>query len=209
MTKTQPVYSGMQMLGRNIIKSGQKMKPDDIIDNITKCSDGPEGSKGTVQYVVLNACESKKLTESLHKAGVKYVLSWETLVDDVAARTFASSLYEYLGGCRGNSKNFIDAYDGVVRDLKNRGWLLLDLTNKKVIKAKQIDEQNPSLKAAGIPCIFLKKEIDTKLEKPPAPDCPTHTISIFNDITSWPSDDNEDFQVSIECDKFLEPKNGI
>ena len=71
------------------------------------------------------------MAELLHNAGENYVLSWKTVVDYVAARTFASSLFEYLGGSKDDRLNFKDAYDGALRDLINRGWLLKDPEIKK------------------------------------------------------------------------------
>ena len=47
-----------------------------------------------LEFVFLNGCKSEDLGKAVCKAGVQTVVCWETIVDDTAARIFATSFFE-------------------------------------------------------------------------------------------------------------------
>ncbi len=51
---------------------------------------------GTVECVVLNACETEEIGQGLQKAGVPHVVYWRGEVEDQAALDFAAKFYKAL-----------------------------------------------------------------------------------------------------------------
>ena len=74
---------------------------------------------------------------------------------------------------------------------------------------------NPVFRAAGIPCIFFKGGKENQQSYSSASDCrkassgSAQTIQILNDITDWLPNNNDDLQVFILSDRFLEPEGSI
>jgi hypothetical protein len=60
------------------------------------------GGGGTVECVVLNACESEEMAKRLRKYGVPHVVCWRSEVQDVTAMRFSETFYKALD-CQGDS----------------------------------------------------------------------------------------------------------
>jgi hypothetical protein len=54
------------------------------------------GRAGTIECVVLNACETEDIGKKLRKAGVTYVVCWRSEVDDTTATEFAVNFFTAL-----------------------------------------------------------------------------------------------------------------
>ena len=84
------------------------------------CAHEDGGQRGSVQLVVINACngtEISSLLRNTHK--VPFVISWKTAVDDEAAQTFSEDLYRALA-C---GKGFDAAFEQACSRLEYRNWV--------------------------------------------------------------------------------------
>ena len=55
-----------------------------------------EGKGGPLQLVFLNGCCTSNLAERVHNAGVPFVVSWSTVVEDKAATLFSETFFKKL-----------------------------------------------------------------------------------------------------------------
>ena len=60
----------------------------------TEAAGGSGG--GTIEFAMLNACETEEMGKALRAAGVRYVICWRSEVDDDTAREFALEFYRCL-----------------------------------------------------------------------------------------------------------------
>jgi len=125
------------------------------------------GGGNSIECVFLNACYSsgiaKLLTEKYH---VPWVVSWDTLVHDLAARNFAESFYYYLGSSEANLSCFDKAYEYAKNDIEFRGWFLSDPINREELFEEQRKRNSLQIKSAGIPRFFSKLVSNYKKQEP-------------------------------------------
>ena len=94
---------------------------------------------------------------------VKWIVSWKTAVHDEAARTFAEKFYRTRAA---QPEAFQNAYDRAVSQLELRDWVIdgdggdPDPSQAEKLRARQRSENNPGLKAAGIPHLFVHVDDD-------------------------------------------------
>jgi hypothetical protein len=70
------------------------IKPDRFVKLFSPVAAGTAG--GTIECVVLNACETEDIGKKLRKAGVPYVVCWRSKVDDTTATNFAVDFFKSL-----------------------------------------------------------------------------------------------------------------
>jgi serine/threonine protein kinase/acid stress-induced BolA-like protein IbaG/YrbA len=78
------------------------------------------GGGGTVECVVLNACESEEMAKRLRKYGVPHVVCWRSEVRDVTAMRFSETFYKALD-CQGdNSRDYKRAFEQAAQPARMR-----------------------------------------------------------------------------------------
>jgi hypothetical protein len=78
------------------------------------------GRGGTVECVVLNACESEEMAKMLRKYGVPHVVCWRSEVLDITAMRFSEAFYKALD-CQGdNSRDYKRAFEQAVQPVRMR-----------------------------------------------------------------------------------------
>jgi hypothetical protein len=78
------------------------------------------GRAGTVECVVLNACESEEMAKRLRKYGVPHVICWRSKVRDVTAMRFSETFYKALD-CQGdNSRDYKRAFEQAAQPARMR-----------------------------------------------------------------------------------------
>jgi hypothetical protein len=173
-TKTR---AGRYTLAFEEKNAGEKVEPEILAKTIASFCDREvceKGRSGTIECVVINSCYgaeiAKILKEKQHQ--VPWVVSWETAVDDQAALTFAEDFYATLAQ-KGNKQNFNNAFERAVSNLELRGWVIHadrggdpgTAEGKERLAALQKEEQNPLLKAAGIPKLYPPEDSKAWEEK--------------------------------------------
>jgi hypothetical protein len=68
--------------------------PIDKLSKILKTEAAANG--GTIECVVLNACETEEMGKKLRSAGVSHVVCWRSEVQDMTAKRFALDFYASL-----------------------------------------------------------------------------------------------------------------
>ena len=119
-------------------------------------------ARGSIECVFINACSCSAIATVLSDSsyGVRWVISWETDVNDEAAKNFAESFYHYLGNDTALTKDFEKAYNFALTELKKRGWITICPKDGPLLLSHQQTQQNTKLKAAGIPHLFASKTLN-------------------------------------------------
>jgi hypothetical protein len=78
--------------------------------------------RGCLELVVLNGCRSMQLGHALHVAGVPFVVCWETVVDDGAARKFGEAFFRAVRDKSGYESAF-EAAKTAVCTITRKGTL--------------------------------------------------------------------------------------
>jgi hypothetical protein len=78
------------------------------------------GRGGTVECVVLNACESEQMAKRLRQYGVPHVVCWRSEVRDLTAMRFSETFYKALD-CQGdNSRDYKRAFEQAAQPVRMR-----------------------------------------------------------------------------------------
>jgi len=137
--------------------------PGFLLERIVQCSvkdteSDEEGERGSIQCIFLNACNSRGIANELKLESVPWIISWETIVNSVAAKLFAESFYECL--CkdgREHSYDYLNAYRRAEEDIVLRGWRL---TNPLGTSREQTIVKH----AAGVPHLHVPLRIESQLQ---------------------------------------------
>jgi len=78
------------------------------------------GRGGTVECVVLNACESEEMAKRLRKYGVPHVVCWRSEVRDITAMRFSEAFYKALDYQGDNSRDYKRAFEQAVQPVRMR-----------------------------------------------------------------------------------------
>jgi hypothetical protein len=88
-------HCGFFWLNDKVSAEYEEIEPDRFVKLFPPVAAGA-GRAGTIECVVLNACETEDIGKKLLKAGVPYVLCWRSEVDDTTATEFAVSFFTAL-----------------------------------------------------------------------------------------------------------------
>ena len=84
--------------------------PTDRFTGLIKTEVAGPGGGGTIECVVLNACETEKMGKALRTAGVWHVVCWRSEVEDSTANQFAQNFYKSLD----QNKDYKPAFEHAV-----------------------------------------------------------------------------------------------
>jgi hypothetical protein len=80
-----------------------EQKPVEAFAKIFETEVADARSGGTIQCVVLNACETEEVGKKLQELGVPYVVCWRSEVKDVTAIRFTQEFYKALDSQKGQT----------------------------------------------------------------------------------------------------------
>jgi hypothetical protein len=88
--------------------------PMDRFANILSQRVGGGEGKGTLECVVLNACETETTGKTLRSVGLLHVVCWRSVVQDTTAKSFALDFYASLKD-QGQARDYKFAFQQAVR----------------------------------------------------------------------------------------------
>ena len=86
---------GFYWLKRKASSEYEAIAIDRVVALVKTEAAGGSGG-GTIEFAMLNACETEEMGKALRAAGVRYVICWRSEVDDDTAREFALEFYRCL-----------------------------------------------------------------------------------------------------------------
>jgi hypothetical protein len=105
--------------------------PVDRFANILSQRVGGGEGKGTLECVVLNACETETMGKTLRSVGLLHVVCWRSVVQDTTAKSFALDFYASLKD-QGQARDYKFAFQQAVVRMSGGGGKLGKCKTKQV-----------------------------------------------------------------------------
>jgi len=87
---------GFYWLKRGASATQYEEIPVEKITGLVKIESVGGSDKGTIEFAMLNACETEEMGKKLRAVGVRHVVCWRSEVDDNTAREFALEFYRSI-----------------------------------------------------------------------------------------------------------------
>ncbi len=163
----QPTLGGKHTLA---FRDVRPLEPELLAKAIASgCIRDGGGAPGCIECVFINACFGSNIGERLKEHKVPWVVTWTTMVDDEAARTFAQSFYTKLSRM---PSDFRSAFEFATDHMRLLGWLTDDdggdpgPEGRPRLLERQRRENNIQLRAAGIPRLYEPTAIPIPKDQP-------------------------------------------